>query len=199
MNSAGAAALLQQIGEYLNIVFGGDIPADPLRLHQVAARAILVFLVGLAIVRIGKSRLISRATSLDVILGFTLGSILSRGITGNASLSATVVAAAALVAAHWLLTWLACRSHTLGKLVKGNAKLLAKDGKPLRENMNHAHISDRDLEEGLHLSGIDELADVRLAYKERNGEVSVIKRKPSCRILDIDVREGVQTVRVEMG
>jgi uncharacterized membrane protein YcaP (DUF421 family) len=87
----------------------------------------------------------------------------------------------------------------LGKLVKGNAKLLAKDGKPLRENMNHAHISDRDLEEGLHLSGIDELADVRLAYKERNGEVSVIKRKPSCRILDIDVREGVQTVRVEMG
>ena len=199
MSTSQAAALLQRIGELFQFVFGADLPADPLLLHQVAARAILVFLVGLAIVRIGKSRLISRTTSVDVILGFMLGSILSRGITGNASLSATFVASVALVAAHWLLTWLACRWHAVGKLVKGNANLLVRDGKPLRENMNHAHMSDRDLEEGLHLSGIDDLADVRLAYKERNGEVSVIKRKPTCRILDIDVREGVQTVRVEMG
>src|SRR5918995_1339959 len=107
MSTVQAGALLQRIGEWMHLAFGGDIPDDPLRLHQVAARALLVFLAGLVIVRIGKSRLISRATSLDVILGFTLGSILSRGITGNASLSATFTASIALVALHWLLTRLA--------------------------------------------------------------------------------------------
>jgi uncharacterized membrane protein YcaP (DUF421 family) len=198
MNSSGAAALLQQIGDHLSFIFGGDVPVEPMRLHQVAARALLVFVVGLAIVRIGKSRLISRNTSIDVILAFTLGSVLSRGITGNASLSGTFVASVVLVAAHWVLTWLACHSHTLGKLVKGNANVLVEDGKVVRENMISSHISDRDLEEGLRLSGVESVEDVRRAYKERNGEVSVIRRKPSCRVVEIAVREGVQTVRLEM-
>ncbi len=60
-----------------------------------------MYLAGLVVVRIGKSRLISRTTSLDVILGFILGSLLSRGITGHASISGTIVASAVIVAVHW--------------------------------------------------------------------------------------------------
>jgi len=199
MTSGQAVAFLQRSGELLHFVFGGDFPPDPLRVHQAAARAIVVYLVGLIIVRIGKSRLIGRITALDVILGFVLGSLLSRGITGHASLSGTSASCAALVAAHWLLTLMACHWHAFGTLVKGNAYLIVQDGQPLCKNMSRSHISDHDLEEELRLHGIDELADVRRAYKERNGEVSVLKRKPSGQILDIAVREGVQTVRLELG
>jgi len=63
-----------------------------------------VYVIGVAIVRLGKSRLIGRSTSLDVILGFILGSLLSRGITGHASISGTAVRSAALVAMHWWFT-----------------------------------------------------------------------------------------------
>src|SRR5258705_4546048 len=76
---------LQQVGETLHYVFGGDFPDDPIKIHQVIARAVVVYLVGLAIIRIGKSRSIGRITPLDVILGFVLGSLLSRRITGHAS------------------------------------------------------------------------------------------------------------------
>jgi len=99
---------------WLELIFGGDVPQQPLELYQVAARAVLVYLVGLVVVRIGKSRLVGRMTALDVIVGFILGSLLSRGITGQASISATAVASAAVVASHWALTWLTCRSHALG-------------------------------------------------------------------------------------
>src|SRR5947209_3492462 len=93
-----------QAQRWLHEIFGGDIPDDPLKLHQIAARAVVVYLVGLLIVRIGKSRVISRVTSLDVILGFILGSLLSRGITGHASISGTAVASAAIIFVHWLFT-----------------------------------------------------------------------------------------------
>src|SRR5689334_16612425 len=97
----------------LQAAFGGDVPEQPLALHQVAARAVAVYLIGIAIVRLGKSRSISRVTAIDVLLGFILGSLLSRGITGHASISATVVSSAAIVATHYLLTKAALRSKWL--------------------------------------------------------------------------------------
>src|SRR3954462_12292955 len=115
----------------LETIFGPDTPPDSLPLAQTAARAVLVFVLGVAIVRLGKSRLISRSSPLDVILGFILGSLLSRGITGHASLSDTAAASLALVACHWIFTYLACYWHAFGNLVKGHSRLLVTDGKVL--------------------------------------------------------------------
>src|SRR6187401_655205 len=113
-----------QVAEALHYVFGGDFPDDPLKLHQVMARGILMYLVVLAIIRLGKSRSIGRISPLDVLLGFILGSLVSRGITGHASLSGTAGSSAALVAVHWVLTRLACQWHWFGDLVKGHADMI---------------------------------------------------------------------------
>ena len=104
-------SILESLTSFFGELLGGDYPADPLKLHQIAARATIIFLLGLAIVRLGKSRLIARVTALDIILGFILGSLLSRGITGHASISGTLVASATIVFIHWLLTFIACRRH----------------------------------------------------------------------------------------
>jgi uncharacterized membrane protein YcaP (DUF421 family) len=193
-----SAMLLADVGKYLTNAFGGDVPIEPLALYQVAARAAAVYLLGLAIVRIGKSRLISRTTSLDVILGFILGSLLSRGITGHASISGTLLASAVIVAVHWVLTAIACRSHSFGNLFKGNTELLVENGRVLRKAMLHSHLSDHDLIEQLRLRGVDNLHEVRAAFKERNGEISVLTQKEPPQILDVAVQGGVQTVRIAL-
>ena len=167
--------MLAAIADAFTTIFGGDLPPEPLLIHQAAARAVVVYLIGLAVVRIGKSRIVSRLTSLDVILGFILGSLLGRGITGHASLSGTAAAAAALVACHWVFTALACQSHRLGTILKGNVRLLVEDGVPQSHNMRVSHISLHDVEEAMRLRGIEDIREVRRAYKERNGEISVIK------------------------
>src|SRR5262245_43342780 len=118
LGDISSVTIVQGLGEFLRDVFGGDYPVEPLALHQIAARAAIVYLAGLIVVRIGKSRLISRATSVDVILGFILGSLLSRGITGHASISGSLMASAVIVAVHWGLTAIACRSHRFGTLLK---------------------------------------------------------------------------------
>ena len=49
--------MLADVAAALAWLFGGDVPREPLLVHQVCARAIVVYFVGIAIVRIGKSRL----------------------------------------------------------------------------------------------------------------------------------------------
>lgn len=137
-------------------------------------------------------------TPIDVLLGFVLGSLLSRGITGHASISGTVASSAALIATHWMLTWLACRSHWFGDLVKGRAHLIVANGHPIVENMLHHHISSHDLEEYARNKGLEDVSKVWLAYKERNGEVSVLAKREPPRVLEVAVEPGVQTVRISL-
>ncbi|MGN6546662.1 MAG: DUF421 domain-containing protein [Aureliella sp.] len=157
-------------------VFGGDEPAPSLTAYQVAARAVVVYLAGLFVVRYGKSRMISRATPLDVILGFILGSLLSRGITGHASISNTVVASTALVAIHYIFTAVGCRWSKFDGLIKGHDVVLVDSGKLHEENMYRSHVSPEDLQEAMRLSGVTSLEEIAEARKERNGEISIIKR-----------------------
>jgi uncharacterized membrane protein YcaP (DUF421 family) len=163
--------------DLVRIIFGGDEPSPSLTAYQVAARAAVVYVAGVLIVRYGKSRMISRATPLDVILGFILGSLLSRGITGHASISNTVVASAALVATHYLFTALGCRSRTFEGLIKGHTAVLVNSGRMNEENMRRSHVSNEDLWEAMRLSGVTQLEDIAEAHKERNGEISIIKRQ----------------------
>jgi uncharacterized membrane protein YcaP (DUF421 family) len=189
---------LTDLHQAMQSLFGGDEPQAPLQLHQIAARSALIFLMGLAVVRVGKNRMISRVTSFDVLFGFLMGSLLSRGVTGGASLSGTLIACGTIAAVHWLLGAMCFYWHTFGILVKGQETLLVRNHEVIPENLRRTHLSDHDLQEELRLQGVDDLQQVRLAYQERNGEVSVLKVKPSPAVLDIRVEQGVQTVRIQV-
>jgi uncharacterized membrane protein YcaP (DUF421 family) len=159
--------------------FGGDMPERPLAFSQVAARAAVVYLLGLLLVRIGKSRFHGRPSAIDVVLGFMLGSLLSRGITGSASVSETLIASSVLVALHWCATAAACRWHFVGTLVKGRAKLVVEDGRLIRANMLSSHISEHDIYEAMRLAAnINDLSLVKAAYKERSGLISIVLYPP---------------------
>jgi len=155
--------------------------------------------LSLALVRYGKSRFISQASAIDVLIVLILGSLLSRGITGSASITATMVASTVLVVFHFSLTWAACHSHRIGSLVKGNPRALIEHGAINWPQMRRSHISQNDLIEALRLrTGSDDLSQIKVAYKERNGAVSFILYPPNPRVVEIAVQQGVQTVRIEI-
>jgi uncharacterized membrane protein YcaP (DUF421 family) len=161
--------------ETFDFIFGGDVPKQPLLLHQCAARAIAVYLIGIALLRIGKSRIISRVTTVDVLLGFILGSLLSRGITGHASISGTAASSAAIVAAHYAVTLTTRQGGWWETLIKGHSRTLVENGQIVDDNLRKSNLSQEDLWEELRLSGVDSLQKVKSARKERNGQVSVVK------------------------
>jgi uncharacterized membrane protein YcaP (DUF421 family) len=150
-------------------------PAD-LDLQQMAWRALVVFIVGVALVRLADRRFLGRNAGFDMLLGIVLGSVLSRAVNGQAAFFPTLGASALLVLFHRLLGAAACRSHLLSQLIKGQALPLVHDGKADTAALRKAHMSDDDLEENLRLNGnVESVEAVREARLERNGSVSVIK------------------------
>lgn len=141
---------------------------------QMTIRAAVVFLFGLVIVRLFGQRAFGRQTVLDVILAIVIGSNLSRTMTASAPLLPTLAASAGLVLIYWAFNHLAARWHRISWLVKGGVIQIAHDGHMDRKAMARAGISRGDLEEAMRRSGIDSLDQVRSAYLERNGKISVL-------------------------
>jgi uncharacterized membrane protein YcaP (DUF421 family) len=80
---------------------------EDLSAGQMALRAVLTFVVTLAIVRFGDKRLFGKGTAFDIITAIMIGSIMSRAITGSSPLFPTWVAGLVLVGMHWLVAALA--------------------------------------------------------------------------------------------
>ena len=183
----------------LRLALGLGVEGKELGIGQMALRAVVVYLATVLVVRLGKKRFMGRATAFDVILGIMLGSVVSRAITGNAPFGPALAAAAALLAAHWLLSALAFRWHGLGTALKGRPRLLVRAGEPDRAAMRRAHMSEHDLREALRVEGVSRLEEVAEARLERSGRLSVVEARPEPKVVEIAVAEGVQTVRVELG
>lgn len=184
--------------EFGRQLFGGDAATTSLSASQIAMRAVIVYLAGLIIIRVGKSRLLSGATPLDLILAFILGSVLSRGINGDAAFSGTLAATATLVSVHWGLTALACRFRRFEFLIKGGTRVLVRDGDIDRIALRRSHMSDQDLAEQLRLkANVSDPHKVKLAVKERSGEIGVVKMLPT-QSIEVRVEKRVQIVRIEI-
>lgn len=144
---------------------------------QMAVRAVVIFLFTIVLIRSGKKRAFGKNTSLDIVLGVILGSILSRAITGSAPLFPTMGAAFVLVGLHWILAKIAFHSDAFGTAVKGDATCLVRDGEIQWEVMRASHITINDLEEAIRQSGErPDTGGIQAAYLERSGDISVIPR-----------------------
>ena len=172
--------------------------AGDLNVGEMALRAAIIYVVTLAIVRVGKKRFMGGGTAFDMIVGIMLGSMASRALTGNAPMVATMVGAAVLMLAHWLFSAIALRSHLFGRLIKGEPEVLVRHGEVDEAAMRKAHMTPRDLEEDLRSQGLTGPAGVAEARLERSGALSVVKEERAPRVVEVQVAAGVQIVRIEL-
>jgi uncharacterized membrane protein YcaP (DUF421 family) len=159
----------------INNLFGSGEQLTPL---QMGARAFIMFFITLALIRIGGMRIFGKKTAFDNILVIMLGAVLARGVVGASPFFSTVAAAAVMVIIHKILALLAMKYIWIGKIVKGVHRPLYKNGELNWKNMSITAISKDDLMEGVRLQiNSDNLEDVKEAYIEKNGQVSVIENK----------------------
>ena len=188
------------LGENLPLVsqlFG--IGSDTLSVWQMGARTILTYLLALFLVRFGEKRFIGQYSAVDAVLGFFLGSILSRAITGSSPFFETIAAAFILVVLHKAFAMMAYRNSWFNSLVKGQERQLVQDGEILWDTMQKSHITEDDLHQAMRIQEqLDDLKSVRLATLERSGEISVLETESEPRVIDIQVEKGVQTARLRL-
>jgi uncharacterized membrane protein YcaP (DUF421 family) len=145
---------------------------------QMGVRAAVMFVICLVLIRLAGRRAFGMRMPFDNVISVLLGAVLSRGIIGASPFWSTVAAAAVIVALHRLFAWVALYSDAFGRLIKSDSDVLYKDGRLDRKKMNKALISEKDLREGVRVSAnIDDLEEADKIYVERDGKISVVKKK----------------------
>jgi uncharacterized membrane protein YcaP (DUF421 family) len=188
-----------QVEEIVRAALGLGLESRDINVPQMGLRAAIVYVVTVLMVRVAKKRFMGRATAFDVILGVMIGSIVSRAVTGNAPFLPALTATAVLLAMHWLFSGIAMRWHGFGTVIKDKSRVLVRKGDVDTSAMRATHMTEHDLWEDLRGKGIARLEQVEEARLERSGNLSVIKREPGPKIVDVRVQDGVQTIRIEIG
>lgn len=163
--------------DFLHTIWG---EGNELTFYQMSLRALVIFIVGLILVRLSGRRSFGMKMPFDNVIVILLGAILGRAVVGASPFIPTVCASTVIVLLHRLCAWIALYNHGFGRLIKGKEEILYADGKLNRENMNNVLISDKDLQEGIHLNAnIDSLEEADKVYLERDGQISVVKKNKS--------------------
>ena len=156
--------------------FGRD--GDPLTMAQMSLRAIVVFVVALAVLRLGGRRFLGRYSAFDWVVGIILGSVLSRAINGKAPFLPTLGVSALLVMLHWMFGALAARWPRFGAVIHGTPVTLVERGKLSEPVMRRNQLTREDLLEELRAQiHSEDLDDVERGVLERNGRISVVDKK----------------------
>jgi uncharacterized membrane protein YcaP (DUF421 family) len=191
--------MVEALWDQIQSLLGVGVDAEHLGAVQIALRTVVVYALALVLVRVASKRFLSEATAFDVIVAIMLGSVMSKAIDGSTPLHLTLLAAAVLLGMHWLFGVLAFHTNWFGPLVKGERVLLIEDGEIQQEGMRRANITQADLAQALRLQTNQmDPSKVRLAYLERNGDISVVPQPDEPRIFDVSVEDGVQTVRIKL-
>jgi uncharacterized membrane protein YcaP (DUF421 family) len=77
---------------------------------------------------------------------------------------------------NFLFDWLAYRYSWFQRLLEPKPLPIVRDGTLLRRNMRHEFITADEVMSQLREQGVDDVSEVKLAYVEPDGGVSVIKR-----------------------
>jgi uncharacterized membrane protein YcaP (DUF421 family) len=156
-------------------IFGAGEELTPL---QTSARAVVMAVICLILIRLAGRRSFGMGTPVDNVLAILIGAILSRGVTGASPFWSVVAGSATIVALHRVLALIGAYSHWFGKLVKGEARVVFEKGEFVKHNMRYCQVSERDVMSGIRESlHEDSLENVERIFIERNGRFSVIMKK----------------------
>jgi uncharacterized membrane protein YcaP (DUF421 family) len=151
-------------------------PTGHITWWQECNRAIVIFLYGLAAVRLSGRRVFGKWSALDIIVSIVVGSNLSRALTGGAEMGGTLAATTLLLALHWILAHSAARSRFFSRIIEGGPIELAQGGNQNGTTLRRQAISRWDLEEALRQSGVEHIRDTSRVVLEPSGKITILKK-----------------------
>lgn len=142
---------------------------------NVLLRGIIVYITVIVSVRLMGKRQIGELQPTELVTTFLLSEIASMPLQNkDISLFTCVVLIFMIVGLEIIFSVLAVKSKAFRTLTQGSSALVIKDGKLLQNKITQIRYSIDDLLESLRLKDVFDISDVKYAYVETNGSLSVM-------------------------
>jgi len=149
---------------------------------------------------VGKRRFLGGFSAFDILMGFVIGSILSRTITGGETVINATAVILTLMLIHYSIAYVTYYHSEYSSLFKSSERRLICDGVVDEEAMRISKLGVNDLLQCIRQqAGVETAEEVKSAYLERDGSITIIPKEREPQIVDIEVEDGVQRVVVSLG
>jgi uncharacterized membrane protein YcaP (DUF421 family) len=151
-----------------------DLGVSP---FEKVTRSLLVFAFLVVALRLGGKRELAQINVLDLAVLLLVSNALQNALIGpDNSLLGGMIGASVLFAANWLFVRLTFSSARARRVLEGRARVLLREGRPVREALRREAITVEELRAAALERGFDELRDVELIVLETNGHLAVMGR-----------------------
>lgn len=141
---------------------------------EVVMRGTAVYLGVVVLMRVVGQRESGSPSVTDLLVVVLIGGAAGATIVGEGfSITETLAVIAVVLVWSVTLDALGYRHPRLGRLLKSRPQPLIEDGKVNRRKAHREFLSDDELTSQLRLHGVDDVGQVKRAYLEPNGMLSV--------------------------
>ena len=146
-------------------------------LAEMLLRGTIMYFVIVALLRIVVKRQTGSIASTDVLVIVLICEISGPGFLADATtVTEAIVLVSTVLGWSWVVDRLGYRFRAVERLLDADPVLLIKDGRMIVENMRDELVSKTELITHLRKNGIADIGEVREAYMEADGEISILRR-----------------------
>jgi uncharacterized membrane protein YcaP (DUF421 family) len=169
----------------LHHILLGDHP--PIFMLEIAARTVIIFLYTLVLLRCMGKRGMGNLTPFEFAIIVALGSAVGDPMfQADVPLLHCMLVITLIVGMQRGLAVFSERHTWAEKALSSTPTILIVDGVIQVENLHRESYTHEELLEALRLKGVEHLGEVRIAYLEPSGELSVLRREQAASGLSVE-------------
>ena len=144
---------------------------------EFIARAVVVYIFLLAILRLTGKRQVGQLAPFDLVLLLVLSNALQNSMNGDDNtVTGGVISAVTLISLNYLLGYITFRSKKMGRFIEGRPQVIIHNGHVYRDVMERERLTQDELDAAVRLAGCASIDEVHFAILENNGQISVRAR-----------------------
>lgn len=144
-------------------------------LLELFIRGTLVYLVLFALLRFLPSRQVGAVGVADLLVVILFANAAQNAMSSDyTSITDGLILVMTIIFWSYTLNWLGFRFPKVQRLLSPPPLLLIKNGRPIRRNMQRELITEGELLVQLRKQGVEKIDEVKLAFMEADGSISVI-------------------------
>jgi uncharacterized membrane protein YcaP (DUF421 family) len=148
-------------------------------LLELFLRGSIMYLSLFVVMRIVGTRHVGSLGVSDLLLIVLIADAAQNGMGEYKSISAGLVLCGTLIFWSHFLDWLAYRFPTLRHWIEPPALEIIHNGRLIRRHLKSEMVSEDELRSQLREHGVEHYNEVKRAFLEPNGQLSIIKAHPS--------------------
>jgi uncharacterized membrane protein YcaP (DUF421 family) len=150
-------------------------PATPIL--ELIARGTALYFGILVLIRLMPRRTGGELAMMDLVFVLLIAEAAAHALGDYQSVADGIIMIATLMSWNFLVNALSNRVPLVERFVSSPPLQVIQDGQLLRRNMRREFVTEEELISHLRQHGVDSVADVKTAYVEGNGKITVIPKR----------------------